>query len=86
MVKIYVIDNGGQWTHREYRVLRDLSVETKIIPNTTPKEQIDADALIFSGGALSMSLDDYKTSRLSEYLNLGKPVLGICFGMQFIAN
>ncbi|RLF51066.1 MAG: GMP synthase, partial [Thermoplasmata archaeon] len=34
MVKIIVIDNGGQWTHREWRTLRDLGVDTKIIPNT----------------------------------------------------
>ncbi len=35
MVRIYVIDNGGQWTHREWRTLRDLEVETQIVPNTT---------------------------------------------------
>ena len=35
MVRIYVIDNGGQWTHREWRTLRDLEVETNIVPNTT---------------------------------------------------
>ena len=34
MVRIYVIDNGGQWTHREWRTLRDLEVDTKIVPNT----------------------------------------------------
>ena len=35
MVRIYVIDNGGQWTHREWRTLRDLEVETTIVPNIT---------------------------------------------------
>ncbi len=86
MIKIYIVDNGGQWTHREYRVLRDLSVETKIIPNTTPKENLDVDALVFSGGSLSMSTNDYRTGNLKEYLKIEKPILGICFGMQFIAN
>ena len=33
-MKVYVVDNGGQWTHREWRVLRYLKVETKIIPNS----------------------------------------------------
>jgi len=35
MIKIFVIDNGGQWTHREWRTLKYLDIETKIIPNTT---------------------------------------------------
>ena len=33
---IDVIDNGGQWTHREWRMLRYLGVDTKIFPNDTP--------------------------------------------------
>ncbi len=50
-VKVYVIDNGGQWTHRIWRVLREIGCETKIIANTTPLNEIDADALVLSGGA-----------------------------------
>ena len=33
---IDVIDNGGQWTHREWRVLRHLGVDTMIVENSTP--------------------------------------------------
>ena len=40
IMKIYVVDNGGQWTHREWRVLRYLDVDVKIIPNTTPFDEI----------------------------------------------
>ena len=40
MVKIYVIDNGGQWTHREWRTLRDLDVDTKIVPNITAFQEL----------------------------------------------
>ena len=29
--KIYVVDNGGQWTHRIWRVVGDLGYQTKII-------------------------------------------------------
>ena len=32
---IDVVDNGGQWTHREWRMLRYLKVDTQIIDNTT---------------------------------------------------
>ena len=52
-MRVYVVDNGGQWTHREWRVLKYLKVETKIIPNTTPFDQIgEVDALVLSGGSL----------------------------------
>ena len=32
---IDVVDNGGQWTHREWRMLRYLGVDTQIIQNDT---------------------------------------------------
>ena len=37
---IDVVDNGGQWTHREWRMLRYLKVDTQIIDNTTPVDQL----------------------------------------------
>ena len=33
---IDVVDNGGQWTHREWRMLRYLKVDTQIIDNMNP--------------------------------------------------
>ena len=45
MVRIFVIDNGGQWTHREWRTLRDLDVDTKIVPNTTPFQKISKEKI-----------------------------------------
>ena len=48
---IDVVDNGGQWTHREWRMLRYLGVDTQIIENTTPIEDLrELDGLILSGG------------------------------------
>jgi GMP synthase (glutamine-hydrolysing) len=89
MVKIYVVDNGGQWTHREWRTLRDLDVETKIVPNTTAfmdihKEKIDG--LVLSGGAPRIGLES-KLGNCAEYLEKADvPVLGICAGHQFMAR
>jgi len=40
MVRIYVIDNGGQWTHREWRTLRDIGVDTKIVPNLVAHREL----------------------------------------------
>jgi GMP synthase (glutamine-hydrolysing) len=87
-MKVYVIDNGGQWTHREWRVLRDLGADTKIVPNTTPFDEIgDADALVLSGGAPSVASDAARMGNNGEYLDKAIfPILGICAGMQFISE
>lgn len=85
-VRIDVVDNGGQWTHREWRMLRDLDVETTIIPNTTPASDVTADALLLSGGAPRIGTEVPKLGVTGEYLDkLVIPVLGICVGHQFIA-
>lgn len=86
-MKLFVIDNGGQWTHREYRVLRDLNVDVKIVPNDTPFKKIeDSHGLILSGGTLRIGLNAEKMGRNGEYLDKAEcPILGICAGHQFIA-
>jgi len=54
---IDVVDNGGQWTHREWRMLRYLKVDTKIIENTTPVSELrEVDGIILSGGAARVGL------------------------------
>ena len=89
MVKIYVVDNGGQWTHREWRTLRDLGVETKIVPNTTPFQDItkdDVKGLILSGGAPRIGLKG-ELGNCAEYLEKATfPIMGICAGHQFMAR
>ena len=83
---IDVIDNGGQWTHREWRMLRYLGVDTKILPNDTPLDELrDLDGLILSGGAARVGLTG-ELGRCAEYLSLEIPILGICAGLQFMAG
>lgn len=85
-MRVYVVDNGGQWTHREWRVLRDLGAETRIVPNTTPLEELDVDGLVLSGGAPRIATDAPKLGRTGDYLDHAKfPIYGICVGCQFIA-
>jgi GMP synthase (glutamine-hydrolysing) len=89
MVKIYVVDNGGQWTHREWRTLRDLEVDTRIVPNTVYFEDIkkdNIDGLVLSGGAPRIGLKG-DLGNCAEYLEKGNfPILGICAGHQFMAR
>ena len=77
-VVIDVIDNGGQWTHREWRMLRYLGVDTQILPNSVPVSEIrELDGLILSGGAARVGLTG-KLGNCAEYLSLEVPILGIC--------
>ena len=87
-MKVYVVDNGGQWTHREWRVLKYLKVDTKIVPNTVSFAFIkDADALILSGGAPRVAMDAERMGNNGEFLDKAEfPILGICAGMQFMVN
>ena len=83
---IDVVDNGGQWTHREWRMLRYLKVDTKIIDNTTPVEHLrELDGIILSGGAARVGLTG-ELGNCAAYLELDIPVLGICAGHQFMAR
>ena len=83
---IDVIDNGGQWTHREWRMLRYLGVDTQILSNRTPLSELrKIDGLILSGGAARVGLTG-ELGNCAEYLELDVPILGICAGHQFMAG
>ena len=89
MVKIYVVDNGGQWTHREWRTLRDLDVETTIVPNTISFDELkkdNIDGLVLSGGAPRIGLEGAlgNTDEILEKADF--PILGICAGHQYMAR
>ena len=84
-LKILVVNNYGQFCHLIHRTVRDLDMDTKIIPNTTPVEDIlsqEPDALILSGGP-SME----RIGLCENYVNeIDLPILGICLGHQLIAK
>src|SRR2546426_2971091 len=35
-MRVYVVDNGGQWTHREWRGLKELRAAAKKVADHTP--------------------------------------------------
>ena len=83
---IDIVDNGGQWTHREWRMLRYLDVDTKIIPNDTPVNELrNLYGLLLSGGAARVGLTG-ELGNCGAYLELEIPILGICAGHQFMAR
>ncbi len=83
MVKIYVVYNYGQYNHLIHRTLRDLDVESKLIPNDTPASELkDLDGLVLGGGP---TIERAGNSFI--YLDeLDIPILGICLGLHIIAE
>jgi len=83
MQPIFVVNNHGQFNHLIHRMLRDLEIDVKMIPNTTPSSEVAVGCRgIILGGGPSIE----RTGRCAEYLELGLPVLGICLGHQLIAQ
>ena len=85
---IIVLDFGSQYTQLIARRLRELSVYSEIWPPDTPAETIRARkpiAIILSGGPKSVS-DPGAPKCDAAIFDVGTPVLGICYGMQLMAN
>ncbi len=85
--EVLVLDFGGQYSQLIARRVRECGVFSELLPHGTPLEQIRRRAplgLILSGGPASVYADDAPSLRL-ELLELGIPVLGICYGMQVMA-
>ncbi|MBE6828290.1 MAG: glutamine-hydrolyzing GMP synthase [Ruminococcaceae bacterium] len=87
MEKILVLDFGGQYNQLIARRVRDNRVYAEILPYTTDLETIRQNkykGIIFTGGPNSV-FDMSSPHYSREILDLGIPVLGICYGCQLIA-
>jgi GMP synthase (glutamine-hydrolysing) len=85
---IVVLDFGGQYTQLIARRVREQQVFSAILPCTTSVEEIRRLApagIILSGGPSSV-YDQEAPKCEPAVLRLGIPVLGICYGMQWIAK
>jgi GMP synthase (glutamine-hydrolysing) len=85
---IVVLDFGGQYTQLIARRVREQQVFSAILPCTTSPDQIrklQPAGIILSGGPSSVYDKDAPKCD-SGVLGLGIPVLGICYGMQWIAK
>lgn len=86
--KILILDFGSQTTQLIARRVREARVYCEIHPCTMPLEEIQAFAprgVILSGGPASVYAPG-APSVDPGVLELGVPVLGICYGMQIITH
>jgi GMP synthase (glutamine-hydrolysing) len=86
--EVLVLDFGGQYSQLIARRIRECGVFAELLPHGIDLERIrerKPRALILSGGPASV----YETGAPSlrpELLELGIPVLGICYGMQLMVR
>ncbi len=86
--KILILDFGSQYTQLIARRLREKNIYCEIHPFNMPIEKIkefNPNGIILSGSPYSIYMEnapkpDYKI------FELGVPILGICYGMQIVAD
>src|ERR1700719_220095 len=85
---IVVLDFGGQYTQLIARRIREQQVFSAILPCTASVEQIrkfEPAGVVLSGGPNSV-YDTGAPPCDPGVLSLGVPVLGICYGLQWMAH
>ena len=86
--KVIIIDYGSQVTQLIARRVREAGVYSEIHACDVPAEKVKAmrpQAVILSGGPASVGGKDAPALD-KGLLELGVPVLGICYGMQLLAD
>lgn len=85
---ILIIDFGAQYSQLIARRVREESVYCEVVPYTYSIDKIkekNPEGIILSGGPASV-YEDNAPSITKEVFDLNVPVLGICYGGQFIAK
>jgi GMP synthase (glutamine-hydrolysing) len=86
--EIVVLDYGGQYSQLIARRVRDCGVFSELLPHHVPLEEVSRRkprGIILSGGPASVYAEG--APKLDRgLLELGVPVLGICYGMQLLVH
>ena len=85
---VVVLDFGGQYTQLIARRIREQQVFSAVLPCTTTLDEIrklEPSGIVLSGGPSSV-YDPQAPKCDVNVLALGTPVLGICYGMQWLTH
>ncbi len=85
---IVILDFGGQYTQLIARRVRDARVFSVVLPPNAPEAEIrkwNPAGIILSGGPQSVYEADAPRPS-SDPTGFGVPVLGLCYGMQWLAQ
>jgi GMP synthase (glutamine-hydrolysing) len=85
---IVILDFGSQYTQLIARRIREQNVFSAVLPCTASLAEIQAYkpiGIVLSGGPCSVYDADAPPADV-KVLGLGVPVLGICYGLQFITH
>ena len=85
---VLVLDLGGQYSQLIARRVREARVYSELVPHRIAADEVrrrNPYALVLSGGPASVYADG--APRIDpEIFELGIPTLGICYGMQLMAQ
>ena len=88
MSTVLVVDFGAQYAQLIARRVREASIYSEIVPHTITAAELKAKnpaAIILSGGPSSV-YESGSPQLDPEILELGIPILGICYGFQVLAQ
>ena len=84
--KVLIVDFGSQYTQLIARRVRELFIFCEIYPfNSIPKNLKEYKAVILSGSPFSVRSENYLKIDLSK-IKGEIPLLGVCYGAQFLAH
>src|SRR5437660_12005501 len=86
--EVVVLDYGGQYSQLIARRVRECGVFSELLPHHVGAREVARrrpKGVILSGGPASVYAEDAPPLE-RELLELGVPVLGICYGMQLLAR
>ena len=84
--KILILDFGSQYTQLIARRTRELNVYSEIVPfNKIPEIDDSIKAIILSGSPFSVLEENALQVELEKFIGK-KPVLGVCYGAQYISH